>query len=187
LLDSLSGLCISGSVAQDINVLDGSLIFTFNNCDLGSNKTLNGNAIVSGDLTGSSSVAFTNFTIKNNTGSITSSIENLTASCPAGTTGSCNVSSDFTGTDGLIYRVSNFTITADINGDFAISGRLYHPDYGYIDITTSTNISFGTCTSTSIPDTGIVQFTGTNSATVTYTCTNITTSITGGATTTATW
>ena len=188
LLESLSATCVSGAINQDINILDGSVTFTFSNCDLGTNQILNGQATVSGDLAGTASIAFTDFTIKNNAGTTTNTIENLVASCTGGIAGSCTLVSDFTGPGGLIYRATNFTAVKDVAADLTtITGRLYHPDYGYVDITTTTAISFGTCGTASIPDGGIIQFTSSNSATITYTCTDITTSITGGTTTTAIW
>ena len=188
LLDSLSASCSTGSVTQDVNIIDSTLIFTFNNCDLGTNQIINGQATVSGNLSGNATISFINFTIKDNAGITLSTVENLSASCSGGNTGTCTLSSDFTGTRGLIYRISNFTAVKNIAGDLtSITGRLYHPDYGYVDITTTTDISFGTCASTTIPDGGIIQFTGSNNATITYTCTDITSSITGGATTTVNW
>ena len=188
LLDSLSASCVSGTATQDVNILDSTLIFTFNNCDLGSNQVLTGQATVSGNLSGNASISFINFTVKDNAGTTTSSIENMTASCTGGNTGTCTLASDFTGTDGLIYRISSFTVVKDVAADLTtIAGRLYHPSHGYVDITTTSAIGFGTCTSATLPDGGIINFTGSNNATITYTCTDITTSITGGATTVVNW
>ena len=61
-------------------------------------------------------------------------------------------------------RLEEYTITANIGDtDFfiTINGRIYHSDYGYVDITTITPLSFDSST---LELTGEIRFVGQNSA-----------------------
>jgi len=74
---------------------------------------------------------------------------------------------DFQDVDGLVYRVQNYRVDFDDLGRItSISGRLYDPLYGYVDIATTTPFSYlGTCTN-GAPDTGVMTLTGDGTITV---------------------
>jgi hypothetical protein len=73
-------------------------------------------------------------------------------------------------TDGLVYRAENYTVTFDSLGRVTgISGRLYHPEHGYVDIATTTPLSYGLFCNVGgvdVPDTGVVTLSGDGSATM---------------------
>jgi len=75
------------------------------------------------------------------------------------------MSVDFKDTDGLVYRVQNYTVNFDASGNVtSISGRLYDPLYGYVDIATTTTFSYtGLCYDAyyyPVPDMGVMTLTG---------------------------
>lgn len=88
---------------------------------------------ISGTLTLASSTLTINITLKNNTTSKTGKIENLT----------------FGATSGILYS------------DVTISGRIYHPDHGYVDITTQT--PFRIYSASNYPSSGVLVITGASS------------------------
>jgi len=73
-------------------------------------------------------------------------------------------------TDGLVYKAENYTVTFDnSNRVTGISGRLYNPTYGYVDIVTTTALSYGAwcyVMGSPVPDTGVVTLTGDGSVTM---------------------
>ncbi len=87
---------------------------------------------ITGTLTLASKTLTINITLKNNTTSKTGKIENLF----------------YTVTSGVLYS------------DISISGRIYHPDHGYIDITTQT--TFRIYSGSSYPSSGVLVITGAN-------------------------
>jgi hypothetical protein len=96
---------------------------------------------------------FTNFTVNDN-GNITKI--NATITCD--NTG-CNTSSDFTGADGHVHRVSDVSISGDPVNGFNGSMTFYHYTYGSVSVT-AYNVMFGSCVD--FPDGGSIDFTGTN-------------------------
>ena len=55
-------------------------------------------------------------------------------------------STDFSGSSGQTLRVENLSINNDpITGVAITSGRVYHPDNGYVDISTTENLVFDGC------------------------------------------
>jgi hypothetical protein len=55
-------------------------------------------------------------------------------------------STDFTGSQGQTLRVENLVISGDrLNGVTISSGRIYHPDNGYVDISTTETMQFQGC------------------------------------------
>ncbi|MCG6969329.1 MAG: hypothetical protein LJE85_06125 [Gammaproteobacteria bacterium] len=55
-------------------------------------------------------------------------------------------STDFTGSQGQTLRVENLVISGDtLNGINITSGRIYHPDNGYVDISTTETLVFQNC------------------------------------------
>ena len=75
------------------------------------------------------------------------------------------MTANFRDIDGLVYRAQNYTV--NFNSDdlvTSISGRLYDPLYGYIDIATTTLLSYGGCGI--YPDMGVVTLSGYGSITL---------------------
>jgi hypothetical protein len=46
----------------------------------------------------------------------------------------CTYSSDFTGSDGRVYRAANVIVSGDNDFGYDIYARVYDPDHGYVDI-----------------------------------------------------
>lgn len=80
------------------------------------------------------------------------------------------MTANFRDTDGLVYRAQNYTVNFDsLDRVTSISGRLYHPSHGYVDIATTTDLSYtGYCTSIygPVPDTGVVTLSGNGTVTL---------------------
>lgn len=74
------------------------------------------------------------------------------------------MTANFRDIDGLVYRAQNYTVNFDdLDHVTSISGRLYDPLYGYIDIVTTTDLSYvGGCGSVygPIPDAGAISLSG---------------------------
>ncbi len=47
----------------------------------------------------------------------------------------CELFSDYLGSDGKTYRISNYAVSGDANSGFGVAGTFYHPDHGYIEFT----------------------------------------------------
>lgn len=54
-------------------------------------------------------------------------------SCSGEALDNCNYTTDFTGSDGERYRVTNVTVSGDNNQGFMVSARVYHQELGYVD------------------------------------------------------
>ena len=180
----VQGFCNTGSV--DVSGNEASATITYANCtltDITDTITINGTATYTSSNAGANfSVTFRNFTIKFND-EPTETIENMTLACTnSGTT--CTVTSDFTGFDGKVYRVSNFSVSGVT--PYAITGRIYHPTHGYVDIVGS--VTYGTCGMVERPVTGSIAFTGSNgTAAITFIdCNSFSINI-NGTITTGTW
>jgi hypothetical protein len=71
------------------------------------------------------------------------------------------VDMDFRDGSGTVYRVSNFVVTVTPTGsgeDVSLSGQFYHPDYGYVDLVTTT--VFSVATGDIFPSSGQLVVTG---------------------------
>jgi hypothetical protein len=143
-----------------------SATFSFNNwCNDG--VTISGSVTVSGevDVSGSTPVlvsltfSFTVLTVSDGTDTFTGT---GTISLDFGTTPeSLTVAMDFSDGSGAVYRVSNFVVavTPTTGGeDVSLSGRFYHPDYGYGDVVTIT--PFFVATGDPFPSSGQLVVTG---------------------------
>jgi hypothetical protein len=78
---------------------------------------------------------------------------------------------DFVGSQGQTLRVENLVISGDtLNGVTISSGRIYHPDNGYVDIRTTETLQFDGCTN-GHPHTGtlLLEGSGGSTAEVVYT------------------
>ncbi|SDW34123.1 hypothetical protein [Marinobacter mobilis] len=77
-------------------------------------------------------------------------------SCSGDMLDNCTYTTDFTGSDGERYRVTNVTVSGDNNLGFTVSARVYHQELGYVDFqgtdliicTDGTGFSTGTITVT---------------------------------------
>lgn len=68
-----------------------------------------------------------------------------------------------------VYKLENFVISSTSGMgyvDISMSGRFYHPDHGYIDITTPTATPFRYMASDIYPSQGVLVLTGAGGATV---------------------
>ncbi|WP_455366470.1 hypothetical protein [Kaarinaea lacus] len=75
--------------------------------------------------------------------------------------GGCSYSSDYVGDDGNTYRLENFSVTGSDSTGYNVSATFYHPDYGSVDITTTTPILFN-CAPNPQPGSGSLTFMGAN-------------------------
>lgn len=95
-----------------------------------------GNLVVNGRVTFSYTSTTYTFTYHNVTlsyGGETHTI-NMTVSC---NDVECTMSSDFQGSDGRTYRIAHISVAGDNTSGYAIEGRVYHPDHGYVEISAS--------------------------------------------------
>jgi len=86
-----------------------------------------------------------------------------TISATFGTSESLTIDMDLQGSDGKIYRASSLvaTVSPTAGGDsVTIEGRFYHPDHGYVDVTTPT--PFVVASGDSTPLSGQLVVTGSN-------------------------
>lgn len=169
-IDVSEGICSSGTVSidgidenTDVNS-NLNLTIRYGNCtisDLAPPVMVNGTASFQGQLNGTFTLTYSNFTVTSN--GMTETI-NMTITCSQT---SCSTSSDFTGSDGRSYRLENFDISGSEFSGYSVSGRVYDPEYGYIDISTTTPITFN-C-SNGFPGTGVIEFSdGTNAGNIAF-------------------
>ncbi len=180
--DYSSSLCPGGGTAYltapdyaDPN--NYSFSFEFTNCtdDSVSGVTYVYSGTVSASYTQGSGgfsfeIAFQNFTITiidayTHTGTV-----NLTMACSGTDTegysdATCTYHSDFTGFDGRVYRIRNVTVSGDGSGGYTITATVYHPDYGYVTVTTAAPVTFN-C-SGGFPDSGTLVLSGSGGSTAT--------------------
>lgn len=183
--ETVPGICDTGSV--DVSGSETSGTIRYSNCTVTNGfDTIS----VSGTATYTTSnnftnfsITYTNFTVTFN-GSVTETIENMTIAC-TNSGSSCTISSDFTGSDGRVYRIADFTVTG-IYPNYTISGRIYHPDHGYVDIAGS--VTYSTCGDTERPTSGSISFTGANgTAIITFVDCNSFSIDVNSSVTTGTW
>lgn len=61
-------------------------------------------------------------------------------SCNGATPNVCSYTLNFTGTNNVIYRISNATVTSDGSTGFNVTARIYEQSLGYVDFTSSSLI-----------------------------------------------
>lgn len=117
-------------------------------------------------------IAYENFTVSITEAYTQTATINMSLMCGGtDTTGytdmTCTYYSDFTGSDGRVYRVGEFTVSGDSSG-YTVSATVYHPDYGYVTVATTVPLTFN-CTG-GYPDSGtlVVTAAGDDSATVDF-------------------
>ena len=57
----------------------------------------------------------------------------------------CTISTDFAGSDGNIYKISNVDISGDAIYGYYISADFYHHALGMVSISTSVGVTYGSC------------------------------------------
>lgn len=78
-----------------------------------------------------------------------------------GTAGQVRLNATYLAPDGKTYKIENYLITVDATGHtISISGRLYHPDYGYVEVTTPEPIVYADCGGVYRPFSGRLRVTG---------------------------
>lgn len=189
---TLNGGC-GGSVSYSLTYDDvtGSFsgTFTFNNYDDCYGEVINGSTSLSGTLN-LSTLELEDFTYSFNSLSVTSGAETETVS---GTivitmTGafSYQVTFNIVYRDGAgdTYKLEDYVVSFDESSSptvITVSGRVFHPDYGYVTVTTTTPVQIytfndyphagvivltGATGTGGLPTTATVTFTGTNSYTI---------------------
>jgi hypothetical protein len=80
----------------------------------------------------------------------------------------CTISTDFAGSDGNIYKISNVDISGDAVNGYYISADFYHYALGVVSISTTIGITYGNCGI--YPDGGVITLisTGGSYMSVTY-------------------
>lgn len=74
----------------------------------------------------------------------------------------CTMSSDYAGSDGSTYRMSDVSVEGNNSSGYLVSASFCHPNYGCVTIKTTTRITFNCANG--MPDGGAISFTGANSS-----------------------
>lgn len=148
-----------GSMTLPDNPSATSGSMTFNNfCyDFVGQMTMNGSITFSETAT-TLSVSYVNFTVTFEGQSFTI---NSSMSCTLDEFGwpiTCTISSYFTGSDGSVYRIDNFSVYGDSISGFDVDATVFDPTYGSVTITTTSPILFG-CSGPQ-PSSGAISFAG---------------------------
>ena len=109
------------------------------------------------------SFTYTNFTVTDPTYGTTTI--DMTVVCT--NRSNCTYNSDFAGSDGVTYRVTNSNISGDASNGFYGSATFYNGTYGEVTISIS-GITYGNCGT--FPDGGNISFSSSNgsSGTITF-------------------
>ena len=148
-----------GSVIIPDNFETSSGKITFKNfCyDFLGQMTMNG-SIKFSQTASALTISYTNFTV-----SFEGEAYTINSSINCGLDGSgfittCTISSSFKGTDGLTYRIDNFTVSGDPTFGFNVDATFYHPTHGSVTVTTTSPILLN-CTGPQ-PSSGSISYTG---------------------------
>ncbi|MCW8924190.1 MAG: hypothetical protein OQK69_11260 [Gammaproteobacteria bacterium] len=145
------------TVPDNENATSGKI--TFNNfC-----YSIDGPVTLNGSITFSSTATTLTITYKNFTATFEgeSFTINTSMSCNLDAYGyitTCTISSLYKGTDGLTYRIDDFSVTGDPTFGFDVDATFYNPTYGSVVITTTSPIMLE-CTGTQ-PSSGAISFAG---------------------------
>jgi hypothetical protein len=157
LSDTIPGGC-GGTLTYDITINETTFavngtITADNFCN--NDATVNGSATVSGNFDLASEAADLTLTLNTITFTYPPELANTVNGSVTGTldASGINVITDIINRDnnlGKVFWINNYTITAspsDVEdllntgeGSFMLTGRYYHPDYGYVDLSTPTGI-----------------------------------------------
>lgn len=180
--DTISGDCggnVAYSISADDQTGDFTGQFTFNNyCS--DNDTLSGSASVSGQIDmdteeiTSLNLSINNLTISSGGDSFTiaGNIALNLSSSPITVTMSLLLRDD----TGKVYWVKDFSMTFTEQVGFIeinMTGRFYHPDYGYVDLSTPTPLSINS--SDDYPSSGVLVLSGSGNTKVRLTADSSTT------------
>ncbi|MDH5426294.1 MAG: hypothetical protein OEY29_14995 [Gammaproteobacteria bacterium] len=165
----ISYLCSSGSasVSYTSNATSGPLSATetFNNCvllDAPAIKVSGRVEVYFSDISDPFGTGFTftysNFTMTDSVNATTFTL-NVSMDCPAGLYSLCVIAADFSGSDGTVHRVANFSIYGDSVFGYDGTATFYHGTYGEVSIT-ATAITYGSCGA--YPDGGTVDLNSTD-------------------------
>jgi major membrane immunogen (membrane-anchored lipoprotein) len=150
---SFSDYCIDGGTQVGQLVIDGQISFS---ADVQNSQLI------------SMSIALTNLVITFNGNTITTNSSMTFAE--GGMT--FETSTDFSGSQGQTLRIENLVMSGSPDTGISIaSGRLYQPDFGYVDISTSQNLVYQGC-DIGRPNSGIMLLSGSGGSTaqVTFSC-----------------
>ena len=165
-IDISANTCSSGTASftstGNTGPVDATMIFS--NCTLiGTTITASGRSSMHfddiSDTTGTTGFSFTytNFTITDTASTLNITL-NMTLDCPSGFD-SCVVAADFSGTDGTVHRVAEFSFTGNSVDGFNGTATFFHGTYGEVSVT-AVSITYGSCGD--IPDGGTVSFASTD-------------------------
>ncbi len=117
--------------------------------------TING-AIIYSQTETHISMTYRNLTVRYNGETYTM---NSTITCD-NSFSSCTISSDYAGSDGSTYRMSDVSISGNNSAGYSVDASFCHPSYGCVSIMTTSPITFN-CEN-GMPDSGTISYTGTN-------------------------
>ena len=147
----------------------GTMTMDFHDCRDDQTSTINGTATVTFSGNGGFTTVYQNFTVAYTdpvTGEqVVETIENLTMACDSNL--SCSIQSDFVGSDGRTYRISDMTVLGSDTNGWYVSATVYDPDIGSIVIDTTSPLMLD-CPS-GVPSSGALTITGANAVTATVT------------------
>jgi hypothetical protein len=182
---NVSELCDAGGTAiADTNDAETIGTITFTNCGIsdgtGSAIVLNGTVDFT-YVTSTDSISMVYHVTVSYAGE--SQAINMTVACVDFMTSSptCTVSSDFTGLDSRVYRITDISVSGNASSGFYINATIYDPDSGRFDMTTSVPILFD-CPTAGIPSTGVIGISGSGgtSASISFDdCSSFTVTING--------
>lgn len=118
--------------------------------------TINGSLIFSETETRISMI-YRNLTVRYNGETYTM---NSTYTCDTPSFTNCTLSSDYAGSDGSTYRMSDVSVSGDNSSGYSVNASFCHPSYGCVTIETTTPITYNCANG--MPDGGAIRFTGAN-------------------------
>ncbi len=78
-----------------------------------------------------------------------------------GSSATATMTANYRGADGKVYRIENYQVALSNYGQtVAISGKLYHPDHGYVTVSTPTPLQYSSCSGYYRPTSGVLRITG---------------------------
>jgi hypothetical protein len=89
------------------------------------------------------SISFTNFSAE-----IAGTVETFNATVTCSTTSTteiCTISTDFTGSDGNVYKLTDLDVTGDAMNGYYISATFYHYSLGQASLETTNAVTYGNC------------------------------------------
>lgn len=152
------------------SMLNGTIIYNNFCMDAGEGygrMTINGSLIFSETET-RISMTYRNLTVRYNGETYTM---NSTFTCDTSFT-NCTMSSDYTGSDGSTYRMSDVSVSGSDSAGYSVDASFCHPSYGCVTIITTSPITFN-CEN-DMPDSGAISYTGANGSSGTISFDNCT-------------